>query len=184
MFITENLTQIGNSENGFDSLFGRNKQKVAEKKIRKSEKKLSKGKVRQSERKLKKADRIMNRINSQKSKLSDSSKRVSGINEQSPVMDTMNVNQTESMATDAGQIGAMSSPTTSYSNRSISESSGGIPNDEDLSPFAVDEKGDIKNKQLPDVTVFAKKKKSNLFIIIGLAMIIILSLFLFYKQKK
>lgn len=177
-------------ETGGDSFLGigkRNKIKKAEKKVRKAEKQLSKGHVKAAERKLKKGEKILSQVEKVQTGLSGDAARLKTINDTLRVKDTVNPLQTESPDTAPGQIGTAAGNTTMASDTAAQQSLGGGVggiDTNDTGDMAVDAEGNIKDTQLPGVTVTSKKKTNMLLIAIGILAVALIVYFVIIKKRK
>lgn len=192
----DNTDSFGNVDelisNSFLGIGKRNKQKQGEKKLRKSIKQLEKGHTKAAERKLKKGTNILSNISKQQQGIISLQKLQSKINEDKmninktkPVLDSTNVQQTESLSTQAGQIGTEAGSTVIPAESSqLNSGSGGGTGAGDIDSNVNDlPTGELANeKELTGVTV--KSKKTNWFLIGIIIFIAIAGIVYFSKTTK
>lgn len=177
-------------EDEFLGIGKRNKQKKAEKKIKKAEKQLSKGHIKAAERKLKKGTAILNKIQGAQGRTLDAAQKIGDINATKQVIDSTLTKSTESMNTAPGQIGSESGPVTMSSdaaNRQTLGGGGGDISDSDTTSTEVGDTGSTlsttpdKAKELGGVTVTAHK---NWILIAIIIVVVIIGVIYFVKKSN
>lgn len=185
-------------DNGADNIFGLgNKQKKAERKLRHAEKQLAKGHTRKAERKIRKAEGLLNQVQS-------------GVDSHTPAIDALRAKSqsitastnpaiTESMSTDAGQIGSQGGTPTQYANSGGggggdigggSMDAGYTPETNLAAPTPENNTGSDEPtgdlaavKDLQGVTVTAHKGNKTLMLIV-IGALVLLAVWYFSKKGK
>lgn len=191
---TDSFGNYENSAQVYDSLFGRNKQKKAEKKLKKAEKALAKGQLKKAAKKMRKAQPILNKIQQEQQQLLGAKQQLQDINQTTNVINTTDTRATESLNTSPGQIGSEAGSTTmpaslaqqqslGGANGGMSGGGGGGDSIEDVnSTSGIETSTEDNPKDLSGVTVTSKK--TNIVLIVIVAVVAIAAIFFLPKLLK